>query len=120
MLAIAKRRNDPMERFNTAMFLGDVEERVRVLAEAGQLPLATIMANAGHSEKASLLQPPVPLTKAATTNWPLLMSMEQIFDNKWAGVEEAAPADEGQQLQQTFLPGFDDEEENAPNAGGFD
>ncbi|KAF4680391.1 hypothetical protein FOZ60_013580 [Perkinsus olseni] len=141
MLAIAKKRNDPMERFNTAMFLGDVEERVRVLAEAGQLPLATIMAktyglsdlyselcagnnqpvpDAGHSEKASLLQPPVPLTKAATTNWPLLMSMEQIFDNKWAGVEEAAPADEEHQ-QQTFLPGFDDEEEeNAPNAGGFD
>ncbi|KAF4656405.1 hypothetical protein FOL47_009008 [Perkinsus chesapeaki] len=138
MLTIAKKRNDPMERFNTAMYLGDVEERARVLAEAGQLPLAAIMAktyglddlyqelSAGNQAltesapdvKSSLLQPPVPLTQAATTNWPFLMSMEQIFDNKWAGVEEAAPAEEEQ--QQTFLPGFDDEEENVANAGGFD
>ncbi|EER10195.1 coatomer alpha subunit, putative [Perkinsus marinus ATCC 50983] len=73
-------------------------------------------------EASSLLQPPVPLTRAATTNWPLLMSMEQIFDNKWAGVEEAAAVAVDEEAQQTtFLPGFDDDEEEggtAPNAGG--
>jgi len=38
-------------RFNTALLTGDVAERVKVLAETGQVPLAYLMARAhGLSE----------------------------------------------------------------------
>ena len=35
MLGIAQKRGDVMSRFQNALFLGDIEERVRLLAEAG-------------------------------------------------------------------------------------
>lgn len=35
MLLIAQNRNDIMSRFHNALYLGDVQERIRVLAEAG-------------------------------------------------------------------------------------
>jgi len=38
-------------RFNTALLTGDIAERVKVLAETGQVPLAYLMARAhGLSE----------------------------------------------------------------------
>jgi coatomer protein complex subunit alpha (xenin) len=36
MLKIAELRNDPMSRFQNALYLGDVEERVRLLRDVGQ------------------------------------------------------------------------------------
>lgn len=36
MLKIAEHRNDHMARFHNALFLGDVEERVRVLLDVNQ------------------------------------------------------------------------------------
>lgn len=36
MLKISEMRNDTMGRFHNALYLGDVEERVRILVEAGQ------------------------------------------------------------------------------------
>jgi coatomer protein complex subunit alpha (xenin) len=36
MLKIAELRNDNMSRFHNSLFLGDVEERVRLLKEVGQ------------------------------------------------------------------------------------
>lgn len=35
MLLIAQNRNDVMSRFHNALYLGDVQERIRVLAEVG-------------------------------------------------------------------------------------
>lgn len=35
MLGIAQKRGDVMSRFQNALFLGDIKERVRLLAEAG-------------------------------------------------------------------------------------
>ena len=40
MLKIAEMRQDIMARFHNALFLGDVQHRVRVLEEAGQVSLA--------------------------------------------------------------------------------
>ncbi len=37
MLKIAGRRNDVMSRYHNALLCGDVEERVKVLAECGQV-----------------------------------------------------------------------------------
>ena len=36
MQGVAQSINDPMLRFNTALYLGDVQERVKMLAETGQ------------------------------------------------------------------------------------
>jgi len=92
MLKIAEMRGDAMSRFHNALFLGDAEERVRVLESTNQLSLAYITA-ATHgldddaarllefleaskvpipdiSLKATLLQPPTPIFRGE--NWPLL------------------------------------------------
>ena len=38
--------NDHTLRFNTSVYIGDIQERVKVLAETGQIPLAYLMAKA--------------------------------------------------------------------------
>ena len=93
MLKIAELRGDVMSRFHNAMFLGDAEERVKVLEATGQLTLAYIAACTHgldadkarladllsganlvipevSSEGAPLLQPPTPIIRS--DNWPLL------------------------------------------------
>ena len=44
MLKIAEMRGDAMSRFHNALFLGDAEERVKVLESTGQLSLAYMTA----------------------------------------------------------------------------
>merc|ERR1719277_2798694 len=104
MLKIAEMRNDVMSRFNNALMLGAVEERVKVMAEMGQVPLAALTAKAHNlteyvakledqlngndisahiPSKARLLLPPVPLcrpTSGDSANWPLLKSVKQIIE----------------------------------------
>ncbi|EFC46387.1 coatamer alpha subunit [Naegleria gruberi] len=95
MLKIANSRNDVMSRFHNALFLGDVEERVKVLQSVGQSALAYMTAkNHGldalaeevkkslsedfkmpeFNFKPSLFLPPVPIN--AGGNWPLLHTQE--------------------------------------------
>ncbi len=99
MVKIAEMRNDVMGQFHNSLYLGDVSERVKVLHEVGQLPLAYITAKAhGLEEEAeelsALLQEqglPVPAVKPATAmrppvplvreeNWPLLQVTKSMFD----------------------------------------
>jgi coatomer protein complex subunit alpha (xenin) len=103
MLEIAKRRQEVMARFNNALFLGDVDERVKIMAEMGQVPLAFLTAKAhGITEladklgeqhmsdvtahipaNATLLVPPIPLqrpTSGDAGNWPHLKSMKAILE----------------------------------------
>lgn len=42
MQGVAQTINDPMLRFNTALYLGDIQERVKMLAETGQSNSITI------------------------------------------------------------------------------
>ena len=35
MLGIAKKREDVMSRFNNAIYLGDIKERIKIMVEAG-------------------------------------------------------------------------------------
>eukprot|EP01133_Synstelium_polycarpum_P002613 gene2613-3004_t len=86
---------DIMSKFQYALYLGDVEERVRILQEAGLVHLAYITASInGLKEKAASLAesiladgkselpalprssaplaPPTPVYISAETNWPLL------------------------------------------------
>ena len=57
MLKISQMRNDVMSRFHNALYLGDVEERVRILEEVGQLSLAYLLAEShGFTEDATRLK----------------------------------------------------------------
>jgi len=100
MLKIAEMRGDIMGRFHNALYLGDVRERVRILEEAGQLPLAyvaaathgleeeaarlaAVLTEAGKplpelNPEAVLLQPPPPILR--DDNWPLLTVSKGFFD----------------------------------------
>lgn len=113
MLKIAEMRGDVMSRFHNALMLGHVEERVKIMAEMGQVPLAALTARAHqlkeYMEKLEeqlsssdilsqipartvLLVPPVPLSRPGTgdsANWPLLMSTKKIFEK--SSFESAAP-----------------------------
>jgi len=103
MLKIAELRKDVMSRFVNALMLGDVEERVRILADVGQIPLAALTANVHglHDytkaleesvkgvdlesvvpEKPVALIPPVPIFRTLTgeaSNWPLLTATKRTF-----------------------------------------
>ncbi|CAD7971042.1 unnamed protein product [Amoebophrya sp. A120] len=119
MLTIAEKRQDSMRRFNNALMLGSVEERVKVLAETGQVPLAYLTAKAhglteltealeSNVEKEKidrflltkvktpkLLIPPVPLRnhkEQLDVNWPQLQSQEKIFEHtKMENVPDHVP-----------------------------
>jgi len=125
MMKIAEIRKDTSGHFQTALYLGDVEERVKVLSGCGQNSLAYLTAAThGLDEKASelgaslggdeaaplpspvpgatLLQPPPPIS-GSESNWPLLTVSRGFFDSAViagakdkAGVSAAlAAADEG-------------------------
>lgn len=95
MLNIAQMRGDNMSRFHNALFLGDVEHRVKVMLEVGQTRLAYVTAKTHGLDalaeniqrqldddfempelehKPSLLMPPIPILKH--TSWPLLDMQE--------------------------------------------
>lgn len=125
MLKIAEVKNDVMGQFHNALYLGDVKERVKILENAGHLPLAYVTA-AVHGlhdvaerlaaelgdnvpclpegKSPSLLMPPRPLL--CSGDWPLLRVMRGIFEGGLDAVgknaeeeyEEAANADWGEDL----------------------
>merc|ERR1712168_1701487 len=101
MMKIAEVRKDHSAHYQSALYLGDVEERVKILKNVGQKSLALLTAethgltetaeelktlfNEGENipqpnPNAVLLQPPIPLTKNRDQNWPLLMKQKGIFD----------------------------------------
>jgi coatomer protein complex subunit alpha (xenin) len=109
MLKIAELRADPMSRFQNAMYLGDVSERIRLLQDVGQIPLAyltakshglideanAILAAAGKTEEDIELPENVsttadikPIIHTANTlqdpNWPLLTVSKSFFEGEFA------------------------------------
>ncbi len=98
MLKIYEMYDDAMGRFQTALYVGDVRERVKILEDSGQLPLAYLTAKThGLTEEAErlrqdlaeepemdereegLLFPPIPIMREA--NWPLLTVSKGFFDS---------------------------------------
>lgn len=125
MLKIAEVKNDVMGQFHNALYLGDIKERVKILENAGHLPLAYIAARVHglhdtaerlaaelgdnvptlpEGKSPSLLMPPSPVT--CSGDWPLLRVMKGIFEggletagrNAEEEYEEAADADWGEDL----------------------
>lgn len=99
MLRIAEIKNDIMGQFHNAMYLGDIRERVKILENAGHLPLAYVTAathglteiserlaaelgdkvpSLPEGKTRSLLMPPAPLTSSG--DWPLLRVMRGVFE----------------------------------------
>ncbi|CAN1836472.1 Coatomer subunit alpha-1 [Linum perenne] len=108
MLKIAEVKNDVMGQFHNALYLGNIQERVKILENAGQIPLAYITAKVHGLEDVterlaadlgddvpslpegkvpSLLMPPNPIT--CSGDWPLLRVMRGIFEG---GLENMARA----------------------------
>ncbi|KAL5010139.1 hypothetical protein ScPMuIL_012444 [Solemya velum] len=104
MMKIAEIRKDISGHFQNAMFLGDVNERVKILKTCGQKSLAYLTAathnlkedseelqeSFGENDKvpdlypnAQLLQPPVPIMQQET-NWPLLTMSKGFFEGAMA------------------------------------
>ena len=102
MLKIAEMRSDVMARFHNSLYLGEVSERVRLLQDAGQLPLAYITALTHNlpemaesiatqltasgrgipvsiCENPKMLYPPLPILRES--NWPLLTVTKGTFDH---------------------------------------
>jgi len=42
MLGIAKKRGDIMSRFNNSIYLGDIQERIKTMVEAGLCNLVSL------------------------------------------------------------------------------
>jgi coatomer protein complex subunit alpha (xenin) len=116
MLKVAQMRKDYHGNFSIALYLGDVEERTRLLKDAGQTSLAYLTA-ATHglndqAEKlrtqleeanlpipevdpnARLLAPPPPV-RPLTENWPLLTVTKGPFDASLIAPTAAKPAASG-------------------------
>jgi coatomer subunit alpha len=119
MLKIAEMRGDVMSRFHNALYLGDAEERVRVLESTNNLSLAYLAA-ATHgldaetnkylewltssntpvpkvNQNAALLQPPTPIFRGE--NWPLLSvgkpALIDIYNSSSASGVAAIGEDDG-------------------------
>mmetsp|Transcript_35920 Transcript_35920/g.99297 ORF Transcript_35920/g.99297 Transcript_35920/m.99297 type:complete len:517 (+) Transcript_35920:2282-3832(+) len=112
MLKIAEMQVDIMSRFHNSLYLGEVPERVRLLQDAGQLPLAYVTALThnlpelaesiatqlqaadrsiphGIACNARMLYPRLPILREC--NWPLLTVSKGTFER---GLTEGA-ADSG-------------------------
>ncbi|EPS70817.1 hypothetical protein M569_03938, partial [Genlisea aurea] len=125
MMRIAQVNNDVMGQFHDALYLGNVDERVKILENSGHLPLAYLTASAHglrddaerlcaelgdgvpslpEGLKPHLLIPPSPISSAG--DWPLLMVTKGIFEGGLDDTsrdvdddyEEAADADWGESL----------------------
>lgn len=113
MLKIAEVKNDIMGQFHNALYLGDVQERVKILENSGHLPLAYITASVHglhdvaerlaaelgenvpslpEGKAPSLLMPPAPIMCGG--DWPLLRVTRGIFEGGLDSVGRGAAEDE--------------------------
>jgi coatomer protein complex subunit alpha (xenin) len=142
MLKIAEKRNDVMARYHNALMCGLVDQRVKLLAEMGQVPLAALTARTygltelvetleesmGHDvasavrPDATLLLPPVPVggeivNSPEGANWPVITDIAKTFENTLANAEVAAanapPPPEPEPDFADALEGIDDDDDDA-------
>lgn len=107
MMKIAENRRDVSSQYQSALYLGDVDARVRILRECGHTRLAYLTAAthgleatanslAGELQQSSdteseqlpepdrsaqLLQPPAALFRCCDENWPLLTVTRTVFES---------------------------------------
>ena len=141
MLNIAALRQDVMGRFHNALYLGNVQERVQVLRECGQLQLAYLTAMAHGMEdvalalqeelgekvpelpdlsNAKLLIPPTPILRES--NWPLLEVKKGFFErlDEEPLEEKAAESETERQYVDSGDEGDEEEEKDVLGWGDKD
>ncbi|PIA18421.1 Coatomer, alpha subunit [Coemansia reversa NRRL 1564] len=116
MQKISIMRNDLKSRLQDSLFLGDVEDRVRVLREAGQHSLAYLTAkthgleseaesirvaagveeadivNSAPAETPVLLRPSIAIIRSPELDWPQLNVSKGVFDGNFSlGDKNAGP-----------------------------
>ncbi|KAI9338024.1 coatomer protein alpha subunit [Pilaira anomala] len=141
MLEISQLQKDPLMRFQNAVYLGDVEERIRLLKDVGQLPLAymtakthglnelaeSILASAGKTEEEievpempeQIPSTPKPVVQLEDTNWPLLTVSKSFFEGAFVQQQQQQQQDAGG-IGGLKGSGFnyDDQIDNIEEAGG--
>ena len=140
MLEISQLQNDPLMRFQNAIYLGDVEERVRLLSDVGQLPLAyltaktngltelaaQILASAGKTEEDIELPEmadrlpaiPKPVTQLEDSNWPLLTVSKSFFEGAFVQQQQQQQQANGASVSHAPAFTYDDQIDNIEEAGG--
>ncbi|KAI8980488.1 coatomer protein alpha subunit [Pilobolus umbonatus] len=136
MLEIAQLQKDPMLRFQNSIYLGDVKERIQLMKDMGQLPLAYLTAKthglveeaesilklANKTEedvelpepcKEKLESIPKPAVELEDTNWPLLTVSKSFFEGAFIQQQDKGSA-------VAPLSGFtyNDQIDNIEEAGG--
>ena len=112
MMKIAEVRKDVNGQFQTALLLGDVQERVKILENCGQKSLAYLTSKTHNLDEeadrlaeeafvdtnppetipdARLLKPPVPISQQES-NWPLLSITKGFFEGNIAARNTSAPS----------------------------
>ncbi|KAF6156180.1 hypothetical protein GIB67_007997 [Kingdonia uniflora] len=141
MLKIAEVKNDVMGQFHNALYLGDISERVKILENAGHLPLAYVTASIHglhnvaerlaaelgenvpslpqRENVPSLLVPPTPVICGG--DWPLLRVTRGIFEGSLdsfdQGVQDEEEEEEGSVDQ--WVEGLDiNDGDGLPNGHG--
>lgn len=137
MLEISRLQNDPLMRFQNAVYLGDIEERIQLLQDVGQIPLAYMTAKShGLTEKAEailaaagkteadielpevpeqLATPAKPVTSLEDPNWPLLTVSKSFFEGAFNKQQEQQQ--KGVSLTAPSFS-FDDQIDNIEEAAG--
>lgn len=128
MAKIADMRGDPMSKFHNALYTGNVETRVNVLAEVGMTPLAymtaktngldelaqQILDDAGLTEsdvssvlppvkQRSTLRPPAVVTHSFEYNWPSVGVTESFFDRALAAAASGEASGVDQDYEEDLL-----------------
>eukprot|EP00276_Gloeochaete_wittrockiana_P011375 CAMPEP_0184649706 /NCGR_PEP_ID=MMETSP0308-20130426/7114_1 /TAXON_ID=38269 /ORGANISM="Gloeochaete witrockiana, Strain SAG 46.84" /LENGTH=1213 /DNA_ID=CAMNT_0027082633 /DNA_START=152 /DNA_END=3793 /DNA_ORIENTATION=- len=138
MLKIAEMRNDVMGRFQNALYLGDVHERLKILEQTGQPSLSFVLAatNGLNSEAenlanqllekglnlpatkpdAQLLTPPTPIFREG--NWPLLTMSKGFFQGTAQQQNESAAYFASQKVAAAGEGAGADLDGDGPSAGG--
>ncbi|KND01360.1 coatomer subunit alpha [Spizellomyces punctatus DAOM BR117] len=131
MLKIAEMRNDTMSRYHNALYLGDVEEQIRLLKEVGQLPLAYLAAQThGLTDEAAeilaaagldappagiapgqLLKTPTPILRQQDSNWPHLPVARSFFEEGLLGGAPVASATKVEDQVMKDVAGWEDAED---------
>ncbi|KAG1147533.1 hypothetical protein G6F37_002746 [Rhizopus arrhizus] len=140
MLEISKLQNDPMQRFQNSVYLGDIEERIQLLLDVGQLPLAymtakshglteqaeSILATAGKTEDEielpsmddALPSIPQPVVQLEDPNWPLLTVSKSFFEGAFIRQQQQQPQVAGDISSVMNKPNFTYDDDAIDEAGG--
>lgn len=139
MAKIAEHRGDFTSRFQNALYLGEVEDRIQMFKEIDLYPLAYMTAKSHGLEEecqsileatgltedqlsmpalGSPLSPPKPVVPTFKAAWPTKATSQSVFEKALLGQVEGLSLEDTPAAANGFDDGFEDESA-APRAGGL-